>query len=105
MNKLIKYVVLDILRNKIVIAYTAFLFLFASGLFIMEDNPEKSLASLLTINLILIPLVSIIFSTIYVYNAAEFMELLVAQPVKRSTLWFSIYAGLAGALTLAFIIG
>jgi Cu-processing system permease protein len=55
--------------------------------------------------LIFIPLVSIIFSTIYVYNSSEFIELLVAQPLKRKSLWLSIYAGLSLSLVLAFLVG
>lgn len=105
MKKIIKYVILDILSNKIIIAYTIFLLLVSFGLFLMEEIPERSLASLLTINLILIPLISIIFSTIYIYNSSEFIELLSAQPIKRKTLWLSIFMGLALALSLAFLIG
>lgn len=105
MKKIIKYVILDILSNKIIIAYTLFLFLFSFGLFLMEEIPEKSLASLLTINLIIVPLISIIFSTIYIYNSSEFIELLSAQPIKRTTLWTSIFLGLSLALSLAFVIG
>ena len=105
MNKIIKHVILDILRNKIVIAYTIFLFIFSMGLFLMEDNPEKSMASILTINLILIPLISIIFSTIYIYNSNEFIEFLAAQPIERKTLWISIFFGLSLSLVLAFLIG
>lgn len=105
MNKIAKHVILDILRNKIIIAYTLFLFIFSMGLFLMEDNPEKSMASILTINLILIPLISIIFSTIYVYNSTEFIEFLAAQPIKRKTLWVSIFFGLSLSLALAFLIG
>lgn len=105
MKKIIKYVVSDILRNKIIIAYTIFLFLISFGLFIIEDVPEKSLMSLLTMNLTLIPLVSIMFSTIYIYNSSEFIELLVAQPVKRKTLWLSVFISLSLALSIAFLIG
>lgn len=105
MNKVIKYVVSDILRNKIVIAYTAFLLIISMGLFLMEDVPEKSLMSLLTLNLTLIPLVSVMFSTIYVYNSSEFIELLAAQPIKRKTLWLSVFIGLAVALSIAFLVG
>jgi Cu-processing system permease protein len=105
MNKIIKYVVFDILRNKIVIAYTIFLLLFSFGMFLMEDVPEKSLMSMLTLNLILIPLISVMFSTIYIYNSSEFIELLAAQPVKRKTLWVSFFIGLSSALTIAFLIG
>jgi Cu-processing system permease protein len=105
MKKIIKYVVSDILRNKIIIAYTAFLLLISFGLFIIEDVPEKSLMSMLTMNLTLIPLVSIMFSTIYIYNSGEFIELLAAQPVKRKTLWFSIFISLALAMSISFLIG
>ncbi|MDD3772996.1 MAG: ABC transporter permease subunit [Weeksellaceae bacterium] len=105
MKKVIKYVIADILRNKIVITYTVFLLLFSMGLFLMEDVPEKSLMSLLTLNLSLIPLVSVMFSTIYIYNSSEFIELLAAQPIKRKTLWLSLFLGLSFALCIAFLIG
>ncbi|MCK9480328.1 MAG: ABC transporter permease subunit [Bacteroidia bacterium] len=105
MKKIVKYVVSDILRNKIVIAYTLFLLLFSLGLFMLEDVPEKSLMSLLTLNLILVPLVSTMFSTIYIYNSSEFIELLAAQPIKRKRLWMSVFLGLTTALTIAFLIG
>lgn len=105
MKKIIKYVVSDILRNKIIIAYTIFLLIISFGLFVIEDVPEKSLMSMLTMNLTLIPLISTMFSTIYIYNSGEFIELLAAQPIKRKTLWFSIFISLALALSIAFFIG
>ncbi|MFA7616677.1 MAG: ABC transporter permease subunit [Moheibacter sp.] len=105
MKKIIKYVVSDILRNKIIIAYTIFLLIISFGLFVIEDVPEKSLTNMLTMNLTLIPLISIMFSTIYIYNSGEFIELLAAQPIKRKTLWFSIFISLALALSIAFFIG
>lgn len=105
MKKVIKYILFDILRNKIIIAYLLFLLLLSLGLFVMEDIPEKSLTSLLTINLILIPLISILFSTIYIYNSSEFIELLAAQPIRRKSLWLSIYLSLILALSIAFFVG
>lgn len=105
MKKIVKYIVSDILRNKIIIAYTAFLLIISFGLFIIEDVPEKSLMSMLTMNLTLIPLVSIMFPTIYIYNSSEFIELLAAQPIRRKTLWLGIFISLALALSIAFLIG
>lgn len=105
MKKIIKYVIIDILRNKIVLAYTVFLLLLSFSIFNLEDNSAKGLLSLLNIILIIVPLVSILFSSIYVYNSAEFLELLVSQPLKRRTIWLSIFAGLACSLSLAFFIG
>ncbi|MDB5250762.1 MAG: hypothetical protein JWQ40_5156 [Segetibacter sp.] len=105
MKKLIKYVIIDILRNKIVLGYTIFLLAVSLGVFNLEDNTAKGLLSLLNIILIIVPLLSIIFSTIYVYNSSEFIELLVSQPVKRTTLLTSIYAGLTTSLMIAVIVG
>lgn len=105
MTKLIKYVMIDILRNKIVIAYTLFLLAISFSVFNLDDNSSKGLLSLLNIVLIIVPLLSVIFSTIYVYNSAEFIEVLVSQPVKRNTLLISIYAGLTSSLILAVLVG
>jgi Cu-processing system permease protein len=105
MRKIIKYVIVDILRNKIVLAYTIFLLAISLSVFNLEDNMTKGLLSLFNIVLIIVPLVSIIFSTIYVYNSSEFLELLVSQPLQRKKIWISLFGGLSGSLTLAFFIG
>ncbi len=97
--------IIDILRNKIMLAYTFFLLLISLTVFNVEDNTAKGLLSLLNIILIIVPLVSILFSAIYVYNSAEFLELMVSQPLKRNTIWLSVFAGLASSLALAFFVG
>lgn len=105
MKKIFKYVVTDILRNKIVLIYTVFLLVSSLSVFSLEDNNSKGLLSLLNIILIVVPLVSIIFSSIYIYNSAEFIELLVSQPLKRKSIWLSLFSGLAASLSIAFFIG
>src|SRR5690606_32695326 len=105
MNKIIRYVFVDLLRNKTIIFYTLLLFALSVSVFSMEDNYEKGLVSLLNIVLFVVPLVSIVFSSIYLYNSAEFICLLVSQPLKRGNIWLSIFAGLAGTLCLSFFIG
>ncbi len=105
MKKIIKYVIADILRNKIILVYTFFLLAASLSVFSLEDNSSKGLLSLLNIVLIIVPLVSIIFSTIYVYNSAEFIELLVSQPLKRKAIWLSLFTGLSASLCIAFLIG
>ena len=102
---LIKYVMIDILRSKIVAGYTVFLLAVSFSLFNLEDDPSKGLLSLLNIILIIVPLISIIFATIYVYNSAEFIELLVSQPIRRTTLLASIYTGITTSLMLAVLVG
>lgn len=105
MNKVIKYVIYDIVRNKIVIAYTAFLLLISLSFLNLEPDPNKGILSLLNIMLIVVPLVSIIFSTIHFYNSYEFIELLLSQPLSRRRILLSEYAGVASSLAYAFLAG
>jgi Cu-processing system permease protein len=105
MYKIIKYVMVDILRSRIILAYTVFLLAISLSLFNLEDNASKGLLSMLNIVLLIVPLVSLIFSTIYMYNASEFIELLVSQPIHRRRIIISLYTGLCLSLLLAFVVG
>lgn len=105
MMKLTRYVLYDILRNRIVLLYAVFLFLITAGLFQVEENSSKAILSLLTIVLTVLPLVSLIFTTIHYYNSYEFIELMLAQPVSRTRVLLSEYGGLALSLLGAFWLG
>ena len=105
MLKIAKYVVYDILRNRFVLAYLVFLLVVSMSFFNMESDPAKGMMSLLNIILIVLPLVSTVFATIHLYNSYEFMELLLAQPLKRSDIFLGEYLGMAASLCIAFGIG
>jgi len=105
MMKLSKYVLYDILRSKVVLAYTLFLFVISISLFRMEENNGKAMLSLLNIILIVVPLISMVFSTIHYYNSYEFIELMLAQPMSRTRILLSEYSGVALSLISAFFIG
>lgn len=105
MKKIVKYVIIDILRSKIVIGYMLFLLAISMSIFNLENETSKGLLSLLNIVLIVVPLVSILFAAIYVYNSSEFIELLVSQPLKRSSIWLSIFSGLSVSMVIAFLAG
>lgn len=105
MTKLFKYAFLDIIKNKIILFYTVALLLISLSIFNISETSEKAIISLLNIELIVLPLICGVFSTIYFYNASEFIELLVAQPLKRKTIFKSICGGLIAALSIAFVAG
>ncbi|RXK83781.1 ABC transporter permease subunit [Filimonas effusa] len=105
MKRILKYVALDILRNKIVIAYAVILALFSWCTFALEDSASKGVLTVLNIVLLTVPLVSVLFATIYVYNSNEFIELLVSHPVKRGMIWKALFTGLSSSLVLAYLIG
>ena len=105
MKKITKYVLLDILRNRFMIAYTLLLLVISFSLFMLEDTPEKALLGMMNVVLFIIPLVSLVFSTIYLYNAAEFIELMLSQPVRRKVLLNRIFAGLTFSFLIATLAG
>ncbi|NLR57502.1 ABC transporter permease subunit [Chitinophaga polysaccharea] len=105
MIRILKYVALDILKTKIVIAYTIMLALLSWSAFSLEDNAAKGLVTVLNIVLLTVPLVSVLFATIYVYNSTEFIELLLSHPVKRSMIWKALFTGLSVSMTVAYIVG
>jgi Cu-processing system permease protein len=105
MLKLTRYVLYDILRSKVVIAYTLFLLLVSFSLFQLEENSSKAILSLLNIVLIVIPLIGMIFTTIHYYNSYEFIELMLSQPLSRKRILLSELGGVACSLLSAFLIG
>lgn len=104
-NQIQKFIVLDILKNRIVLAYTLLLVILAWSVFSLEEDSSKGVLTLLNIILLTTPLVSIIFTTIYLYHSSEFIELLLSQPIRRCKIWIGLYTGLLLSLLLAFWIG
>ncbi len=105
MNRIIKIILLDILKSKIVLAYTFILAILSWSSFALEDNSAKGILTILNVILFTVPLVSILFATIYLYNSAEFIELLLSQPIKRRKIWISLFLGLSFSMILAFFVG
>jgi Cu-processing system permease protein len=105
MYRIVKYIILDILKNKIMLVYALLLAILSWSVFSLEDNSTKGILTLLNVILLTVPLVSVIFSTIYVYNSSEFIELLLSQPIRRRKIWSSLFLGLSFSLVLAFVAG
>jgi len=103
--KLLRYSFFDMLRSKWIIIYTVF-FLF-TGFMLLYFNADLSRAvvSLMNIVLVFIPLISCMLGTIHYYNSREFIELLLAQPVKREQVFLGNYLGVAFSLSLAYVVG
>ena len=104
-NKIQRFIVADILKNRIVAIYTILLAILSWSVFSLEDDSHKGVLTLLHLILLTTPLVSIIFTTIYLYNSAEFIELLLSQPVRRSKIWTGLFLGLFFSLALAYVLG
>lgn len=104
-NKIFKYVVFDTLRSKLTLIYSILFFTLGFSIFFLGQDNAKALITLLNVVLLIVPLVSIIIGTIHFYNSREFIELLLAQPIHRKTIFWGEYAGLSVSLAISFLIG
>ncbi len=105
MLKVLKYDVRDLVRSRWLLGYALFFAVVTDALVRFGGSSEKALLSLVSITLFIVPLVSLVFGTVYLYNAREFTELLLAHPVNRRQLFGGLYLGLTLPLCLAFVAG
>lgn len=103
--RIVKYVIHDILRGRVAIAYTLVLLAAGLGLFNLGGDIDKGLVSVLSVVLMIVPLTSLVFATIHYYNSYEFIELLSTQPIRRHTILLGEYLGVCAALGFAFLVG
>ncbi len=103
--KVFKYELRDVARARAVAVYGLFLLLATEALFRFSGVGPRALLSMVNVILFLVPLVSVILGTVYVYNSREFNELLLSHPVGRRELFGGLYLGLAVPLSLAVLVG
>ncbi|HEX9106777.1 MAG TPA: hypothetical protein VF832_06110, partial [Longimicrobiales bacterium] len=103
--RILRYELRDLARSRWLVGYLVFFLVFSEGLYRAEGSSLKVLLNLIDVVLLLIPLASAVFGTIYLYSAREFVELLLSQPVSRRQLFSGLYLGLALALSAAFVAG
>jgi Cu-processing system permease protein len=105
MLQLIRYILLDIVRTRFILFYTLLLLLSSIGMFQLDGDTSKVLLSLMNIVLIVVPLVSVVFTTIHFYNSYEFIELMLAQPVDRRLIFLAEFLATVISLVSAYLIG
>ena len=67
--------------------YVLLLLLLTEALLRFGGGGPRAVLSLMNVVLAVVPLVSLVFGTMYLYGSRDFIELLLAQPVGRSALF------------------
>lgn len=104
-TKVARYQLRDVARSRWLAAYTLFFAIATWALLQFGGAGDRALLSLLNLVLFVVPLVTIVFGTIYLYNARELIELLLAQPIRRRHLFAGLYLGLVVPLSAALVVG
>ena len=105
MLKILKYSFYDLMRSRWSYVYFLFYLLLGIVLLFLNNNLSKAVITLMNVIIILVPLIGTIFGVMYYYNSKEFTELLLAQPIKRSSIFLGQYLGVALSLSMSLIIG
>ncbi|MBX6330237.1 MAG: ABC transporter permease subunit [Gemmatimonadaceae bacterium] len=105
MWKMVRYQARDVARSRWLAAYTLFFAAATEGLLRFAGGSAQALASVASVVMFVVPLATIVFGTVYVYNAREFIELVLAQPVRRRQLFAGLYLGLVLPLAVGFVVG
>ena len=103
--KVVKYELSNVARSRWLLAYALFFLVATDALLRFGGGGGRALLSLVSVVLFVIPLVGLVFGTTYLYDAREFTELLLAQPVGRGGLFAGLFTGLALPLSVAFAAG
>ncbi|HEX6616657.1 MAG TPA: ABC transporter permease subunit [Gemmatimonadales bacterium] len=103
--KVLRYELQDLRRSRWMLGYALLLLLLTDALLRFGGGGPRAVLSLMNVVLVFVPLVSVVFGTMYLYGARDFIELLLAQPVGRGSLFAGLYAGLAAPLSLTFLLG
>lgn len=103
--KILKFEFNNVLRSKWVIFFFTFFFLASYALFSFENNTQKAFLSLFNLTIYLVPLISLIFGTMYFYNSREYIEMILCQPIPRKALYLGLFLGTTLPLIISLVTG
>lgn len=104
-GSIFKFVVFDMLRSAWLIAYMLFFVISGFSLVYFTGSFYRSMVSIMNIVILIAPLVSTMMTSMYYFNKSDFVYLMMAQPIKRSSIFLGMYLGIATALSLAAALG
>jgi Cu-processing system permease protein len=105
MIKILQYSFYDLMRSRWSYVYFGFYLLLGFGLLFLNTSISKAVITMMNIIIVLTPMIGTIFGIMYFYSSREFTELLLAQPIKRSTIFIGQYLGIAFSLSLSLVLG
>jgi len=93
------------MRSRWTFVYLGFYLILGFVLLFLNSSLSKAVITLMNIIVVLTPMIGTIFGIMYHYSSREFTELLLAQPIKRSSIFLGQYFGIASSLSASLVFG
>lgn len=105
LKTVVYYELSNVLRSKWLYVLTTLIAIMTFTFLFLSDDIKKTLLSLTIVFCALIPLVALLFTSLYWYNSERFTELLLTQPISRKVIFLSRAVILGASLILSLGLG
>lgn len=105
LKTVVYYELSNVLRSKWLYVLTALIAVMSYIFLFLSEDITKTLLSLTIVFCALIPLVALLFTSLYWYNSERFTELLLTQPISRRVIYLSRAVILGTSLIFSLTVG
>ena len=103
--KVVKFELSDLTRSRWLVAYVLGVALATDALLRFNGADQRAILGLVNVVLLIVPLVAITFGTMHLYARRDFIELLLAQPLRRRDIFTGLYLGLTIPVGVGMVVG
>ncbi len=105
LRSLFAYELWNVLRARWLLPYGLVFGGFAAAVLQFGNEPTKAILSLQSLVLLIVPMVSILYASIYWYSNEAFTHLLLTQPLRRSQVYLARWGAVSLSLSASFSLG
>ena len=103
--KVVKFELSDLARSRWLLAYVVSVAIATDALLRFNGADQRAVLGLVNIVLLIVPLVAVTFGTMHLYARRDFIELLLAQPLRRRHIFAGLYLGLTIPVGVGMVVG
>ena len=103
--KVVKFELSDLARSRWLLAYVLGIAVATDALLRFNGADERAVLGLVNIVLLIVPLVAVTFGSMHLYARRDFIELLLAQPLRRRHIFMGLYLGLTIPVGMGVVVG
>lgn len=103
--KVVKFELSDLARSRWLLAYVLGIAIATDALLRFNGADQRAVLGLVNVVLLIVPLVAVTFGSMHLYARRDFIELLLAQPLRRRHIFIGLYLGLTIPVGMGVVVG